>query len=65
MIKNLVVLDLDQKKITLSGSFLRWIGYIFSLLPFGLGFWWVSRNENHQGWHDLMVFTTVFYFEKN
>jgi uncharacterized RDD family membrane protein YckC len=65
MVKNLVILDLDQKQIPFSRSLFRWLGYIISLLPFGLGFWWAARNENNQGWHDLLTSATVLYFEKN
>jgi len=38
---------------------LRYIGYIISLLPLGLGFLWVLFDRRRQGWHDKMANTLV------
>ena len=65
MIKKLVILDIDHNRQSLSKSLLRWVGYILSLLPLGLGFWWAIRNDKQQGWHDLLASTVVYSFEKN
>lgn len=64
MIKKLVILDIDHNRQTLSRSLLRWAGYVLSLLPLGLGFWWAIRNQKHQGWHDVLASTVVYSFEK-
>ena len=65
MIKKLVILDLNQNQLTFSKSFLRWAGYLVSLLPLGLGFWRANSNERRQGWHDSLMATVVYSFEKN
>lgn len=65
MIKKLVILDIHQNQPTLYKSFLRWAGYVVSLLPLGLGFWWANSNERRQGWHDFLAATMVYSFEKS
>ena len=38
---------------------LRYIGYLVSLLPLGLGFFWMLFDRRRQGWHDKMANTLV------
>jgi uncharacterized RDD family membrane protein YckC len=38
---------------------IRYIGYIVSLLPLGLGFLWIVFDRRRQGWHDKMANTLV------
>jgi uncharacterized RDD family membrane protein YckC len=38
---------------------LRYLGYIVSGLPFGLGFLWVIWDRRRQGWHDKIAGTLV------
>ena len=38
---------------------LRYVGYIVSLLPLGLGFLWVAFDSRKQGWHDKIAGTVV------
>ena len=38
---------------------LRYVGYILSLLPLGLGFLWVAFDRRKQGWHDKIARTVV------
>jgi uncharacterized RDD family membrane protein YckC len=40
-------------------SFLRWVGYVVSALPLGLGFAMVGLNANRRGLHDLIASTYV------
>jgi len=37
----------------------RFLGYIFSTVPFSLGFIWVSLNKKCRGWHDYIAGTVV------
>lgn len=39
--------------------FIRLIGYLPSMLVFGLGFLWVVFDARRQGWHDKMAGTVV------
>jgi len=38
---------------------LRYLGYIISAIPLGLGFFWVLIDEKKQGWHDKLAKTKV------
>ena len=38
---------------------LRYVGYIVSSIPLGLGFFWVLWDENKEGWHDKIAKTRV------
>ncbi len=40
-------------------ALIRYFGYIVSLLPLGLGFWWIIWDKRKQGWHDKMARTLV------
>ena len=38
---------------------LRYLGYYVSLLPVGLGFFWIGLDRRKQGWHDKLAGTLV------
>lgn len=38
---------------------LRYLGYILSSIPLGLGFLWVAFDRRKQGWHDKIAGTVV------
>ena len=38
---------------------LRFLGYIVSMLPFFLGFFWIAFDRRKQGWHDKIANTLV------
>ena len=38
---------------------LRYVGYLVSALPLGLGYLWVLWDRRKQGWHDKMAGTVV------
>jgi uncharacterized RDD family membrane protein YckC len=44
---------------TVSQYVLRYIGYVVSAIPLGLGFVWVGIDAKKQGWHDKMAGTVV------
>ena len=37
----------------------RYLGYFVSLIPLGLGIFWVAFDERKQGWHDKLARTVV------
>ena len=46
-------------KPTLQQFIVRYIGYIVSTIPLGLGFFWVAWEKKIQGWHDMLAGTVV------
>lgn len=44
---------------SLGQAVLRYLGYILSALPLGLGFLWVIWDRRRQGWHDKLARTLV------
>jgi uncharacterized RDD family membrane protein YckC len=38
---------------------LRYVGYLISALPLGLGYLWALWDRRNQGWHDKMAGTLV------
>lgn len=49
----------SYKEATLKQYIIRYCGYYISLLPLGLGFWWVIWDKKKQSWHDKMAHTIV------
>lgn len=45
--------------ITYQTAILRYVGYIASSLPLGLGFFWVLWDDKKQGFHDKIASTFV------
>ena len=62
MLKGLVVLDARNRFLSLPAAFLRWTGYLVSLLPLGLGFWSSVFHSRGLTWHDRMTGTSVWRF---
>lgn len=44
---------------TAQQSIIRYIGYYISLLPLGLGYFWVGWDKKKQSWHDKLAGTVV------
>ncbi|MCW5648553.1 MAG: RDD family protein [Ramlibacter sp.] len=40
-------------------SVIRYVGYIVSFIPFGLGYLWIAFDRRKQGWHDKMAGSVV------
>ena len=57
------VVKTDGSPITFGTAILRWIGYIISGLPLGLGFFWIAWDSQKQGWHDKIAGTYVVKYE--
>jgi len=59
MILNLKVIDLYGKRISVSRSLWRCIITIVSILPVGLGIWYITTDPKKRAWHDLIAGTYV------
>jgi uncharacterized RDD family membrane protein YckC len=46
-------------KPTLKQWIIRYLGYFVSLIPFGLGYFWVAFDKKKQGFHDKLAKTVV------
>jgi len=54
------ILDADSfQKASFGQLVLRYLCYIISALPLGLGFLWIAINKRNQGWHDKLSNTVV------
>ena len=54
------IVDADSfQKAGLGQLILRYLCYIVSALPLGLGFLWIAINPRKQGWHDKLANTVV------
>jgi len=59
MIMKIKVIDLYGKKMGFLRAISRCISIIISILPFGVGIWYMSMDPKKQGWHDLISGTYV------
>lgn len=65
MIVGLKIVDKDtHNNISFKQSIIRFLGYIISLLPLGLGFFWMIWDKEKQGWHDKLAKTFVLKKKK-
>lgn len=54
------IVDADTgAPLTTSQSVIRYLGYFVSLIPLGVGFFWVGFDRRKQGWHDKMANSVV------
>ena len=63
MIMGLKVVTPDNRQISPAVSFLRWTGYILSLVPLAAGFLWSAVDKDHCAWHDRLAQTRVISLE--
>ncbi len=59
LLKIRVVDATTGKHLTLLQSIIRYLGYLISSFPMGLGFIWVLFDEKNQGWHDKLANSVV------
>lgn len=45
--------------LSLGQAIIRYVGYIVSSLPLGLGYLWIAIDKRKQGWHDKLAGTVV------
>ena len=50
--------------ISFKQALLRYLAYIVSLLPLGLGFLWIIWDKRKQGWHDKIAGTIVIIHDE-
>ncbi len=50
--------------ISLGQGILRYLAYIISALPAGLGFLWILWDKKKQGWHDKIANTVVIMHDE-
>jgi uncharacterized RDD family membrane protein YckC len=54
------VVDADTGEAISGGqAALRYVGYFISLVPLGVGYFWVAFDRRKQGWHDKIAGTVV------
>jgi uncharacterized RDD family membrane protein YckC len=61
MVLGLRVVCGDAPNIAWPRGLLRYLGYFLSALPLFLGFLWVLRDSQRQGWHDKLAKTHVVH----
>lgn len=49
------------RNLTLGMAIIRYLGYVCSAVPFGLGFMWAANEPHKQTWHDKMADSFVLY----
>ncbi len=66
LIAGLYVIDANGQKLSLFKTFFRYlVGYKAAALLFGLGFFWIIKDRQKQGWHDQLTGSYVVYQRKN
>ena len=60
-IMGLRVLPRRGGKLKLSRSILRYFGYYISIIPLGLGIFWILIDDRRLAWHDRLAGTCVVY----
>ena len=56
---HLRVQRVDGSRLTAGVAVLRTCALLLSLVPLGLGFWWIAWDQRRQAWHDKIVGTQV------
>jgi uncharacterized RDD family membrane protein YckC len=63
MFMGIKVVSEDHHIVSPGIAFLRWCGYLLSLLPMATGFLWSAVDKDHSAWHDKLAFTKVVTVE--
>ena len=53
------VIAVDGSPLTYNKGFMRWVGYYASAITLGIGFLWILKDENNQGFEDKIAKTYV------
>ena len=54
-----IVDEITGNKPTVKQSIIRYFAYYVSLIPLGVGFFWIAWDDKKQGWHDKIAGTIV------
>ncbi len=66
LVSGIKVVYEDGKLLTFwQSAFRLFVGYFVSGLLFGLGFFWIIKDQEKQGWHDKISGTRVLYSDRN
>jgi uncharacterized RDD family membrane protein YckC len=58
-VMELKIIREDGKPLTYQDALLRYLGYIVSVIPLFLGYFWIIWDDKKQGWHDKIAKTYV------
>ena len=61
MAVGLIVTDGDGNRISAGTAATRWICYLISIIPIGIGFFMIGFTEKKEGLHDKLAGTLVVY----
>ncbi|HBX67811.1 MAG TPA: hypothetical protein DEH25_00005, partial [Chloroflexi bacterium] len=61
VVMGLQVIPLRGGRMNFFRSLVRYVGYIVSIIPLFLGFFWILFDRRRQGWHDKLAGTCVVY----
>jgi uncharacterized RDD family membrane protein YckC len=50
-----------HQRMTTKQAVIRYLAYVVSLAPFGLGCLWIAFDDRKQGWHDKIAGTVVVF----
>ena len=59
LLMGIKVVTTDNRQAPVGITFLRWTGYLLSLLPLASGFLWAAVDKDHCAWHDRLAQTRV------
>ena len=51
------------ENLSVTRAVIRYVGYLASLLPLGLGFFWILWDKRKQGFHDKLAHSVVILEE--
>ncbi len=60
----IVVDEKTRKPMKISQALVRYLAYYISIIPLGLGFFWIAFDKKKQGWHDKIAKTVVIIQDK-
>jgi len=63
IVKKVVILSEDGSPPGWEQSLLRWLGYVISILPLGLGFWIGLDRKEMRTWYDRWTKTRVLSYD--
>jgi len=55
MVLKLKIIDLFGKSMSIMRAMFRCLSVFISIVPLGLGIWYISTDRKKQGWHDLLA----------